>query len=104
MTAKPENPLICRYGYNGKRSTHSICVSNVGIQLSACVCVYLLYISSQLHQQGDSLSHCDPVVDVTALQTCLQFGEVTTGRESLLVTLLLLLITTKYHYSEEFTL
>ncbi len=33
------------------------------------VYVYLLDISSQLHQQGDGLSHCDPVVDVTALQT-----------------------------------
>lgn len=31
------------------------------------MCVYLFYISSQLHQQGDGLSHCNPVVDVTAL-------------------------------------
>lgn len=56
--------------------------------MCVCVCVYLIYISPQLHQQGDGLSHCDPVVDVAALQTRLQFGEVTTGRESLLVTLL----------------
>lgn len=44
------------------------------------VWVYLIHISSQLHQQGDCLSHCNSVVDVIALQTRLQFGEVTIGR------------------------
>lgn len=55
--------------------------------------VYLVYVSSQLHQQGDGLSHRNPVVDVTALKTRLKFGEVSTNgwqreTESLLVTLL----------------
>lgn len=41
---------------------------------------YRIDISSQFHQQGDGFSHRNPIVDVAALQTCLQFGEVTTGR------------------------
>lgn len=46
---------------------------------------YLVYIPSQLHQQGDGLSHYDSVVDVAALQTRLQFGEVSEKRQSRLV-------------------
>lgn len=47
---------------------------------------YLVYIPSQLHQQGDGLSHYDSVVDIAALQTRLQFGEVSEKSQSCLVT------------------
>jgi len=52
----------------------------INVCVRVCECVYLIYISSQLHQQGDRLSHSNSVVDVTALKTSLQLREVTTGR------------------------
>lgn len=47
---------------------------------------YLVHIPSQLHQQGDGLPHRDSVVDITALQTRLQFGEVPEKKHSPLIT------------------
>lgn len=42
------------------------------------VCDYLIYISAQLHQQSNRLSHYNSVVDVAALQTGLQLRKVPT--------------------------